>query len=380
MDPLNSNVVGSAQDLINELVSYAESMLLPSRFLQVALLVGLFLLAWLLAALIAPRFDAWIRDQASLSKSRLRFLVVLRNRLRGLFFVAMAWVSVAGIYLYTPFPSRRYIVVLWATIATAWVIIGLVTRLISNPLMRRFVTWLGWIYVTLLYLGFLQSASTFLDSLSLSFGDFRISALGVFKAVVVTGALFAGARLITQGAARKIARNRDIAPSFGVLAVKVMQVVLYGAAFFLGLKAVGFDLTGLAVLSGAIGVGLGFGLQKVVSNLVSGIIILLDKSIKPGDVISLGDTFGWIESSGRALCFCRDPRWPRIPDSQRRSHHRTSGELVSFQRVRAHRPRFRHLLSRRPAQSPPGRSGRCPVGGPCVENPRCSLPYHQFWR
>ena len=83
-----------------------------------------------------------------------------------------------------------------------------------------------------------------------------------------------------------------------VLTVKVLQVALYSAAFFIGLKAVGFDLTGLAVLSGAIGVGLGFGLQKVVSNLVSGVIILLDKSIKPGDVISLGDTFGWIEALG----------------------------------------------------------------------------------
>jgi small-conductance mechanosensitive channel len=77
-----------------------------------------------------------------------------------------------------------------------------------------------------------------------------------------------------------------------------LQIFLYGAAFFLGLKAVGFDLTGLAVLSGAIGVGLGFGLQKVVSNLVSGMIILLDKSIKPGDVISLGETFGWINALG----------------------------------------------------------------------------------
>jgi small-conductance mechanosensitive channel len=68
--------------------------------------------------------------------------------------------------------------------------------------------------------------------------------------------------------------------------------------FFLGLKIVGVDLTGLAVLSGAIGVGLGFGLQKVVSNLVCGTIILLDKSIKPGDVISIGDTFGWINALG----------------------------------------------------------------------------------
>jgi small-conductance mechanosensitive channel len=75
-------------------------------------------------------------------------------------------------------------------------------------------------------------------------------------------------------------------------------VTLFGAAVFIGLKAVGFDLTGLAVLSGAIGVGLGFGLQKVVSNLVSGVIILLDKSIKPGDVISLGETFGWINALG----------------------------------------------------------------------------------
>jgi small-conductance mechanosensitive channel len=83
-----------------------------------------------------------------------------------------------------------------------------------------------------------------------------------------------------------------------VLVVKFLQMLLYGTAFFIGLRAVGVDLTGLAVLSGAIGVGLGFGLQKVVSNLVSGVIILLDKSIKPGDVISLGETFGWINSLG----------------------------------------------------------------------------------
>jgi small-conductance mechanosensitive channel len=61
-----------------------------------------------------------------------------------------------------------------------------------------------------------------------------------------------------------------------------------------GLNAVGFDLTSLTILSGAIGLGIGFGLQKVVSNLVFGVILPLDKSIKPGDVISLGETFGWI--------------------------------------------------------------------------------------
>ena len=83
-----------------------------------------------------------------------------------------------------------------------------------------------------------------------------------------------------------------------VLAVKAVQITLYGFAFFIGINTVGIDLSGLAILTGAIGVGLGFGLQKVISNLVSGVIILLDKSIKPGDVISLGETFGWIQTLG----------------------------------------------------------------------------------
>ncbi|MEX0310145.1 MAG: mechanosensitive ion channel family protein, partial [Tateyamaria sp.] len=98
--------------------------------------------------------------------------------------------------------------------------------------------------------------------------------------------------------------------------VKVVQIVFYAIAFYAGVRALGIDLTGLAVLSGAIGVGLGFGLQKVVSNLVSGVIILLDKSIKPGDVISLGDTFGWIQTLGAryASVVTRDGREYLIPN------------------------------------------------------------------
>jgi small-conductance mechanosensitive channel len=101
-----------------------------------------------------------------------------------------------------------------------------------------------------------------------------------------------------------------------VLGAKLAQILLLGGAFFIGLKAIGIDLTGLAVLSGAIGVGLGFGLQKVVSNLVSGLIILLDKSIKPGDVISLGETFGWINSLGARYVsvVTRDGREYLIPN------------------------------------------------------------------
>ena len=136
------------------------------------------------------------------------------------------------------------------------------------------------------------------------------------QGIVIIGVLLALARFVTTTTSARVQSNDDISPSMRVLIVKVVQIVFYALAFFLGVRALGIDLTGLAVLSGAIGVGLGFGLQKVVSNLVSGVIILLDKSIKPGDVISLGDTFGWIQTLGAryASVVTRDGREYLIPN------------------------------------------------------------------
>lgn len=298
MDLIDPQVIASAEQVLKQLQGFFLSLLQPFRLWQVVIVIGVFALAHVLARLLAPRVDDWARSHTELKPWQARTIITLRKRLRGILFVVLAWAAVVIISMINPFPSRRYIVELAATIGTAWVVIGLVTKLIRNRFLRRVVTWGAWVYVTVLYLGFLDTFTQFLDSIAITFGDFRLSALTVTKALVVTGALVTAARLLTTGAANRIRRNDDISPSVQVLAVKLMQISAYGAAFFIGLKAVGFDLTGLAVLSGAIGVGLGFGLQKVVSNLVSGMIILLDKSIKPGDVISIGDTFGWIESLG----------------------------------------------------------------------------------
>jgi small-conductance mechanosensitive channel len=89
-------------------------------------------------------------------------------------------------------------------------------------------------------------------------------------------------------------RSDELTPSLRVLIGKVLRITLVVVAALVALGGLGIDLTVFTVLSGAIGVGIGFGLQKVVSNFISGIIILLDRSIKPGDTISLGETFGWI--------------------------------------------------------------------------------------
>ncbi len=281
-----------------ELKARLRALLLFRGQIQIAIIIACIVAAYLLRRWLGPKLIDWMRTLEGWPKWRLRTLLVLHRRLQLLFFVLLSWTSVGIMAQVKTFPSWRNLLVLAATIAIALFLVSIATRLVRNTFLRKTVTWGLWIYVTLYYLGMIEAFSSFLDSVSVNFGDFRLSALAILKALVVTAILFTVARLISTTTSSRIRDNEDISPSMRVLAVKMLQIVLYGSAFFIGLKAVGFDLTGLAVLSGAIGLGLGFGLQKVVSNLVSGVIILLDKSIKPGDVISLGDTFGWINSLG----------------------------------------------------------------------------------
>ncbi|MCG6885139.1 MAG: mechanosensitive ion channel [Silicimonas sp.] len=276
----------------------ARLMLLPSRLYQVGILILCVGLAWMLHRWVSPAMREWMRTLEGRPKWQLRSLLNIHRRLFLIVFALVVWSAARIMAEITPFPSRRFLLELVGTITVAILLVGFAARLVRNRFVRKIVTWALWITITFYYLGLLDEMANFLDSLGISMGDFNLSLLTLIKAVVSIGVLITLARLATTAAAASIKKNEEISPSMQVLAVKVLQVVAFGAAFFIGLKMVGVDLTGLAVLSGAIGVGLGFGLQKVVSNLVSGIIILLDKSIKPGDVISLGETFGWINALG----------------------------------------------------------------------------------
>ena len=273
-------------------------LLLPTRLYQVAILVGCLVLAWVISRWVSPRMREWMRTLEGRPKWQLRSLLTIHRRLFLIIFALVVWSAARIMAEMYEFRSRRFLLELVGTISVAMIIVGFAVRLVRNAFIRRIVTWALWIAIILYFLGVLDEAENFLDSLGVTVGDFHLSVLTFIKAVAAIGVLFTLARVFTTTVAASIRKNEDISPSMQVLAVKFLQVLAFGAAFFIGLKMVGVDLTGLAVLSGAIGVGLGFGLQKVVSNLVSGVIILLDKSIKPGDVISLGDTFGWINTLG----------------------------------------------------------------------------------
>ena len=304
-----------AQSLWDQGLLFLQGMMRPWNAYQVVIILGLFILSYLLAKALAPRLHDWLRTREGWPKWRMRFAIVIHRRIKLICFVALIWPVIWAMREFT-WPSRSYLVAAAGQMAFAWLVIAIVTRLIANGFIRTVVRYTGWTWATLSIMGLTEDARRLLDSAAVELGDTRFSLWIVVQSIVVIGGLIFLARFVSSTTSARIRSNKEISPSMQVLAVKLLQVILYGTAFFMGLRAVGVDLSGLAFLSGAIGLGLGFGLQKVVSNLVSGVIILLDKSIKPGDVISLGETFGWINSLGARYVsvVTRDGREYLIPN------------------------------------------------------------------
>ena len=312
-------VVNEAQEIALSLADKAqgflEGLLRPWNAYQIVIALGLFIVAHLLAKLLRPRYREWMRSRENWPKWRLRFMLLVERRLQLNCFVLLIFPTVWLMRELT-WPSRSYLLGVIANLALAWLVIAIVTRLINNGFLRSLVRYAGWAWATLVILGITEEAISLMDTAAIELGTLRLSIWMLVQAVFTLGLLFFLARSVSKATASGVRRNEDISPSMQVLVIKFAQVGLYGLALFVGLRATGVDLTGLAVLSGAIGVGLGFGLQKVVSNLVSGVIILLDKSIKPGDVISLGETFGWINTLGARYTsvVTRDGREYLIPN------------------------------------------------------------------
>jgi len=159
------------------------------------------------------------------------------------------------------------------------------------------------------------------DTVALSFGDFRISLFDVLVvAAVIVGILFL-AWFASRMSRRLVRRMTRLDEAQQLLVEKVITIIVWAAAFFLGIDLLGIDLTALAVFSGAFGLAIGFGLQKTFGNLIAGIILLMDRSIKPGDVIAVADlagneSFGQIRKIGiRAVSVTtRDQREYLIPN------------------------------------------------------------------
>jgi small-conductance mechanosensitive channel len=208
-------------------------------------------------------------------------------------FVALLGVAVL-LMRSTAWPGSTRLAEVVLTLASAWLVISLLSQSLRNRALGRGLALVGWFYVATVVLGISDEAAAVLDGAAFTVGSARISLLLVLKAVVFFGSLLWLAVATGNVFDHWIQRSTDLTPSLRVLLGKIARITLIVLAVLIAVSAIGIDLTVFTVLSGAIGVGIGFGLQKVVSNFISGLIILLDRSIKPGDTISLGETFGWI--------------------------------------------------------------------------------------
>ena len=164
-------------------------------------------------------------------------------------------------------------------------------------------------------LGGLVQLTTALDSIGLTFGTRRFTILSVITLTVISMALYFGARLLNRIVRHSIERT-TLDPSQQVLAQKLAGIAIVVGVFLLGVDVLAIDLTTLKIFSGAVGLAIGFGLQKTFGNLIAGVILLMDKSIKPGDVIAVGDTFGSVNKIGvRAVSVVtRDGKEHLIPN------------------------------------------------------------------
>ncbi len=245
---------------------------------------------------------AAIRARANLSTLATSWPAPLRMMLR----VLMAYSSTAVFAVLMriarmvmhelTWPSRSYLLSISAKLALAWLVIRLLTSVIRNEFMVRLVSVSAWLVAALSIVGQLDPAIDALDSVSVVIGGLRLTPLLLIKLGVLLSIALWVTNIASNFAESRIIKSGDLTPSIQVLLVKIVRLALMAFAVTIAMSAVGIDLSALAIFSGAAGVGIGFGLQKIIANFISGIILLADKSVKPGDLVTIGDSSGRISA------------------------------------------------------------------------------------
>jgi small-conductance mechanosensitive channel len=223
-----------------------------------------------------------------------RVIAVTAAMARPLLWLVFLWIA-ALVAVGASLPHR--VLEIAISLLMAWVVIRLISSLAVESTWTRLIVWGVWTIAALNILGLLDKTIAVLDAPQLVIGALTISPYRVIKAMTALALLLWAASYLGSLMDTRINTSHSLSPSLKVLVSKLLRFTLIGVAVLIALHAMGIG-SSLAVFSGAIGLGIGFGMQRVFANLVSGVILLLDKSIKPGDVIAVKDTYGWVNTLG----------------------------------------------------------------------------------
>lgn len=264
----------------------------PGFYSQLGLILAAAVIAYSLSRLAAAKAAIFNHLPEAQSAGGFRDFV---STSRPLLFPLFLIISLAlAVDLSDHLFSQSYLVRVSESAAVVFLLFTFARNFLHHKLLRTLVLWLLVPAAVLHIFDLLGAVILYLDEVALEVGNIKISAYGVLRMLVFGSLLFWLGRLSRTAGNRIIRRQEELDAGTRELFAKLFEVVLTVVIFLLLLQVMGINLTALAVFGGAVGVGLGFGLQSIASNFISGIILLLDRSLKIGDYIELDDGQGGV--------------------------------------------------------------------------------------
>ena len=273
-----------ADQVLAQIISWATS---PQFYAQLGLILLSIIIAFSLAAILKKVSPIFTQPPESGPWLPLKKLI---NRL-GYLLAPLLIILFLGISveLSEVTMQQSWLVRLGQGLAIVFLFYSLMVRFVTNPYLEFIFKWFVVPILVLLVFGWLDNVTAYLETHDLEIGNVRVSAYGLARAVVFGSILFWLGRLSNKAGQQLIRRQERLDIGTREVFAQLFQVFLLTFFFVLLLQIMGINLTALTVFGGALGVGLGFGLQSIASNFISGLIILLDGSLKVGDFIELDD-------------------------------------------------------------------------------------------
>jgi small-conductance mechanosensitive channel len=277
-------VIQFATELNRQLIEFATS---PLVYAQLGMI--------LIAVITALSLAASLKRRSSLFRETPQSgpLLSLRRSVHGLSDLLFPLLNVLllsiGVEITEQVISTSWLVRIATSLSVVFLIYSIISRYIKQQLVRALARWIAIPVAVLQVFGWLEPVTGYLDTIDLNIGNIHVSAYAIIRVVLFGSILFWLGRVSSRTGQRIIRRQTDLHVGTREVLAKLFEVGLFVVVFLLLLQVMGINLTALAVFGGALGVGIGLGLQSIASNFVSGIIILLDRSITIGDYVEFED-------------------------------------------------------------------------------------------
>lgn len=312
-----TSLMDQARDALDQGLVLAQDWLLsPAAWSQFGLLIGAYLLARLSNRLLAPRVAALLTPDAAsqsvLARAR-RFILIFLPLLLPL--LAYGFTAIGEVVTRSLFGSGA-VIAFGKRVFLFLAARALAKHIVTDPFLRMLAQYILVPVAALYAVGFLDQVIAALDAAEVNLGNISFSALAIVRGIVAGSLLFWLGQWSNSQSSSYI-EQQPMRPAIRQLAIKSSEFAIFAVAFLVLMNVMGISLSSLAIIGGAIGVGLGFGLQKIASNFISGVILMVEGQATVGDYVELdgGEAGTIIKMTARATILeTYDGRWIVVPN------------------------------------------------------------------